>query len=226
VRDSLEVRKRIGYLPETVPLYPELRVAEYLRFRARLKGVAAKDVTKAVSEAASRCRVADVIGRPIGTLSKGYRQRVGLADAIVHRPEVLILDEPTSGLDPAQRVFVRELIGEIGKERTVFLSTHIIPEVEAACDAVVVIHKGTIRAKSSLAELSATAKTTLRWTGADLFGAASDASGVLAKSFADRAEASAAATAVVKAGGRLVELSPERETLEAIFTRMTAGSDA
>jgi ABC-2 type transport system ATP-binding protein len=226
VRDSLAVRKRIGYLPETVPLYPELRVGEYLRYRGRLKGLPARAVGNAVEEAAERCRIRDVIARPIGTLSKGYRQRVGLADAIVHRPEVLILDEPTSGLDPAQRVFVRELIGEIGKERTVFLSTHIIPEVEAACDSVVVIHRGRIRATSSLSDLGARARTVLRWTGPGPAGAETDPSGVHSLSFTDGKSAAEAASDVVRGGGRLVELASEKETLESIFTRMTAGADA
>jgi gliding motility-associated transport system ATP-binding protein len=225
VRDSLEVRKRIGYLPETVPLYPELRVSEYLAFRARLKGVARGDVRKAVGDAAERCRITDVIGRSIGTLSKGYRQRVGLADAIVHRPQVLILDEPTSGLDPAQRIFVRELIGEVGKDRTVFLSTHIIPEVEAACDSVVVIHRGRIRATFKLSELGRDATTTLRWTGPAL-GATDTVSGVHSRAFDDPAAASEAASDVVRKGGRVVELASERETLETIFTRMTSGADA
>jgi ABC-2 type transport system ATP-binding protein len=226
VRDSLAVRKKIGYLPETVPLYPEMRVSEYLAFRARLKGVPSRDVARAVDEAAARCRVGDVVRRPIGVLSKGYRQRVGLADAIVHRPEVLILDEPTSGLDPAQRVFVRELIGEIGRERTVFLSTHIIPEVEAACDAVVVIHKGRIRATSRLADLGSRGRTVLRWTGPALDGAQTSTSGVHTLAFDDRAPASEAAAEVVRRGGRLVELASEKETLETVFTRMTAGADA
>jgi ABC-2 type transport system ATP-binding protein len=222
VRDSLGVRQRIGYLPESVPLYHELRVGEYLRFRARLKGMRAGEIGPAVAEAASRCRVDDVIRRPIGTLSKGYRQRVGLADAIVHRPEVLILDEPTSGLDPAQRLFVRELIGAIGKERTVFLSTHIIPEVEATCDSVVVIHKGRIRATSSLAELAGRSRTVVRWTGPALPGAQTSASGEHMLACAERGAASDAAAKIVREGGRLLALGAEKETLEATFTRMTA----
>jgi ABC-2 type transport system ATP-binding protein len=226
VRDSLEVRRRIGYLPEMVPLYTELRVGEYLRFRARLKGMAARETGRAVEEAASRCRVADVIKRPIGTLSKGYRQRVGLADAIVHSPEVLILDEPTSGLDPAQRVFVRELIGEIGRERTVFLSTHIIPEVEATCDAVVVIHRGRIRASSALADLRGSSRFVVRWTGADLPGAETTPSGERVLACPDRGAASEAAAKVVRSGGKLLGLGAESDTLETVFTKMTSGSDA
>jgi ABC-2 type transport system ATP-binding protein len=225
VRDSLGVRRRIGYLPESVPLYPELRVDEYLRFRARLKNVPSRQVKAAVADAAERCRIADVIRRPIGTLSKGYRQRVGLADAIVHEPEVLILDEPTSGLDPAQRIFVRELIGEIGQERTVFLSTHIIPEVEATCDAVVVIHRGRIVATSLLSDLKKQGRLTLRFAGAKLDGAATLSDGTQFLEFQEQAAASEAASKVVRAGGRVVALVSEQETLESIFTRMTSGTD-
>jgi ABC-2 type transport system ATP-binding protein len=226
VRDSLAVRKRIGYLPETVPLYPEMRVRDYLGFRARLKGVERRAARAAVEEACSRCRIEDVAGRCIGTLSKGYRQRVGLADAIVHRPQVLVLDEPTSGLDPAQRVLVRQLITEIGQERTVFLSTHIIPEVEAACDAVVVIHRGRIRATSSLAELRGRARTQVRWTGPALPGTTTAESAVHALSFPEPEAASEAAAEIVRRGGRLLELSAAKETLETVFTRMTSGAEA
>jgi ABC-2 type transport system ATP-binding protein len=225
VRESLPVRRKIGYLPESVPLYPEMRVREYLRFRARLKGVAAKAVTAAIDEAMQRCRIADVAGRPIGTLSKGYRQRVGLADAIVHRPEVLILDEPTSGLDPAQRVFVRELIGDVGRERTVFLSTHIIPEVEATCDGVVIIHRGKIRAASTLADLRARSRWLVRWDGEDARGAEAAPDGGRQRTFPDQAAASRAASEVVSRGGKLLELRADSESLEQTFTRMTARSE-
>ncbi len=143
-RDPLGVRARIGYLPENVALYPEMRVEEYLRYRAAVEGVPRASVRTRVDEVAGRCMVADVRRQVIGTLSKGYRQRVGLAAALIHRPPVLILDEPTVGLDPRQIVKIRELITELGREHTVILSTHILPEVEQICRRVLIIDGGTI----------------------------------------------------------------------------------
>ncbi len=143
-RDPLGVRARIGYLPENVALYPEMRVEEYLRYRAAVEGVPRGEVRSRVDEVGERCMVADVRHQVIGTLSKGYRQRVGLAGALIHRPPVLILDEPTVGLDPRQIVKVRELITELGREHTVILSTHILPEVEQICRRVLIIDDGTI----------------------------------------------------------------------------------
>ena len=137
-----EVRKRIGYMPEAVPLYLEMRVVEYLRYRAALKGVSRKDMARNVDRALELGTVADVRDRIIGQLSKGYRQRVGLADSLVGDPPLLVLDEPTAGLDPNQIRQVRELISELAKEKTVLLSTHILPEVEAICGRVVIIDQG------------------------------------------------------------------------------------
>ena len=144
LKDSLEVRRRLGYLPETVPVYPDMRVEEFLRFRATLKGVPRKEAKKRVEYALDRCRVTDMRRRMIYGLSKGYRQRVGLADAIVHDPPLLILDEPTSGLDPNQRREVRNLIRELGEDKTVMLSTHILAEVEAVAERVIIIRKGEV----------------------------------------------------------------------------------
>lgn len=141
-KQPLEVKRCIGYMPEAVPLYLEMRVSEYLRYRARLKGVARRDVEKRVEKALALASVADVAGRIIGQLSKGYRQRVGLADALVADPPLLILDEPTAGLDPNQIRQVRDLIRELAKEKTVLLSTHILPEVEAICGRVIIIDRG------------------------------------------------------------------------------------
>ena len=143
-RDPLGVRARIGYLPENVALYPEMRVEEYLRFRTAVEGVPRGQTRSRVDEVAERCMVADVRRQVIGTLSKGYRQRVGLAGALIHRPPVLILDEPTVGLDPRQIVKIRELITELGREHTVILSTHILPEVEQVCRRVLIIDDGKI----------------------------------------------------------------------------------
>lgn len=147
--DSLEVRRRIGYMPENVPLYPDLRVGEYLRFRARLKGVGARACRAAVGEAMDICGLAAVERKPIATLSKGYRQRVGLADALVHKPELLILDEPTNGLDPGQIRQSRDLIRHLGERHTILISTHILSEVEMTCGRVIIIDRGRIRASDS-----------------------------------------------------------------------------
>ncbi len=150
---SIEARRRLGYLPENTPLYLDMRVNEYLRYRAHLKGVPSGKVAEAVGEAIGLCSLSDVEKKMIGALSKGYRQRVGLADALVHDPELLILDEPTIGLDPNQIRSVRELIKNLAQRRTVLISTHILPEVEIMCSRVIVIHKGKIRASDTAENL-------------------------------------------------------------------------
>lgn len=147
--ESLEVRKRIGYMPENVPLYPEMRVNEYLHFRAALKGVPKSKRKSEVEKASERCGITDVSRKIIGHLSKGYRQRVGLADTLVHSPDLIILDEPTIGLDPNQIRQVRDLIKELGKSHTILLSTHILPEVEMTCSRVIIINRGTIIASDT-----------------------------------------------------------------------------
>ena len=144
-----EVRRRIGYLPESCPLYPEMRVDEYLRFRAELKGVAPQARKSKINEVKERCGLTDVGGRIIGQLSKGYRQRVGLADSLVHDPDLLVLDEPTVGLDPYQIRQVRELITQLAERHTVLLSTHILPEVEAICERIMIIKEGRIVASDT-----------------------------------------------------------------------------
>jgi ABC-2 type transport system ATP-binding protein len=142
--DPVGLRRKIGYLPENVPLYPELRVEEYLRFRAAVEEVPRSEVGDRLAEICDRCMIQDVRRQVIGTLSKGYRQRVGLAGALIHKPAVLILDEPTVGLDPNQIIKVRELIIELGRDHTVVLSTHILPEVEQVCERVAIIDRGRI----------------------------------------------------------------------------------
>src|SRR5271170_7453372 len=149
VTESLEVRKRIGYMPENVPLYTDMRVNEFLRFRAELKKVPRRKIKDRVETVKELCHLKDVESKIIGTLSKGYRQRVGLADAMVHEPELLILDEPTIGLDPNQIRSVRELIRDLGKHHTILLSTHILPEVEATCSRVIIINRGRIEASDT-----------------------------------------------------------------------------
>lgn len=154
-RDSVAARGALGYLPESVALYDEMRVSEYLAYRARLEGVGRSEMSGRIGEAISRCLLKDVREQIIGTLSKGYRQRVGLATAILHRPDVLVLDEPTIGLDPKQIVAIRELIRELGRESTLVLSTHILPEVELLCDRVMIIDRGKIVAQGSPESLRA-----------------------------------------------------------------------
>ncbi len=152
----IEARRRIGYMPEACPLYPEMRVVEYLRYRAELKGVASRDLTRRVDAALGQASVTEVASRIIGQLSKGTRQRVGLADALVADPPLLVLDEPTAGLDPNQIRQVRELIKGFAKTKTVLLSTHILPEVEATCERVVIIHKGRVVQEGAPGDLTAT----------------------------------------------------------------------
>ena len=153
--DPVAARRHIGYMPENVPLYPEMRVVEYLRYRAGLKGVPSAQRRKRVDEVMERCWLAERARSMIGHLSKGYRQRVGLADALVGNPDLLILDEPTIGLDPTQILQVRELIRALGKEHTILLSSHILPEVEAVCARVIIIHRGKIVADDRIDALKA-----------------------------------------------------------------------
>ena len=150
-----EVKKRIGYLPEAPPLYPEMETVEYLRFVGKLKGLSGADLDKRVDYVLGRCYIADVKSRLLGKLSKGYRQRVGLAQAIIHNPDVLILDEPTAGLDPKQINETRDLIKSLAGNHTIILSTHILPEVEQTCEQVIIINKGKLVATDSVRNLQA-----------------------------------------------------------------------
>jgi ABC-2 type transport system ATP-binding protein len=143
---SLQARAHLGYMPENVPLYNDMRVTEYLDYRAALKAVPHRRIKERVGDVKELCGLKEVEKKLIGTLSKGYRQRVGLADALLHEPDLLILDEPTIGLDPNQIRQVRELIKNLGKQHTILLSTHILPEVEMTCSRVIIIHKGQIEA--------------------------------------------------------------------------------
>jgi ABC-2 type transport system ATP-binding protein len=145
-RDSIEARRRIGYMPENVPLYTDMRVREYLNFRAALKGLRGREVKRSVEEVMNLCGLTEMRKKMIGALSKGFRQRVGLADSLVHSPELLILDEPTNGLDPNQIRRVRELIKRLGLKHTIFLSTHILSEVEVTCDRVIILDRGKVKA--------------------------------------------------------------------------------
>jgi ABC-2 type transport system ATP-binding protein len=241
---DLEVRKRIGYMPEAVPLYLEMRVVEYLRYRAALKGVPRKQISKNVERALELASVADVTTRVIGQLSKGYRQRVGLADALVADPPLLILDEPTAGLDPNQIRQVRDLIRALAKEKTVLLSTHILPEVEAICGRVVIIDQGRLVSTGPTAELRAvgegvrTLSLEARASRAELDAVLEGVSGlrnlrvdpvgeahVRARVEVDAKEVDDAAErifrAVAEAGLVLRELKREEASLEEVFARLT-----
>jgi ABC-2 type transport system ATP-binding protein len=165
MENSLEVRRRIGYLPESVPLYGEMRVEEYVHFRAKLKGVPRKERLGRVDYCLDRCRLKEVRRRLLQTLSKGYRQRVGLADAMVGDPQILILDEPTSGLDPLQIRETLALIKELGERRTVLLSTHILSEVEAVCERVIIIAAGRVGLSKTLDEIESESSTLVEVQG-------------------------------------------------------------
>jgi ABC-2 type transport system ATP-binding protein len=153
--ESLEVRKRLGYLPEDTPIYRDMTVIDYLRFAAEVRGMEPGNREKRIKEIGGRCGLGDVAGKLVGELSKGFRQRVGLAQAMVHDPDIVILDEPASGLDPNQNAEIRELIKEVGKEKTVILSTHILSDVQATCSRVLIINGGKIVADGTPDELRA-----------------------------------------------------------------------
>ena len=245
-RQSLEARARLGYMPEAAPLYPELRVREYLTFRAALKRVPRRERKSAVERSLEQAAVKDVAETPIGQLSKGYRQRVALADALVANPPLLILDEPTAGLDPNQIVEVRKLIRELGQSHTILLSTHILPEVEAVCDRALVIARGRLVAGGTLAELKARSKgrearLVVRGAPGALEAAAAQVSGVkqARASVLDRAAQTAelllemaedahpeetverAVAALVAAGAGVRGVGPVRASLEEVFADLT-----
>jgi ABC-2 type transport system ATP-binding protein len=163
--EPLEVRRKVGYLPENVPLYHEMRVREYLKYRSRLKDVPRRERRRAIGEVVMRCKLGEVEDRIIGQLSRGFRQRVGLAEAMVHDPEILILDEPTAGLDPLQIREVRDLIRELAQRHTILLSTHILSEVEAVCGRVIIIAQGRIALDEQLGSLKRHSLCTLEARG-------------------------------------------------------------
>lgn len=160
--DPIEARRHIGYMPENVPLYLDMTVRSYLEYMAGLRGLDKAEVRRRVAEVTARCHLEDRFNVVLGRLSKGYRQRVGLAQAIVHDPAVLILDEPTAGIDPIQVAQTRQLIKELGSDRTILLSTHILPEASMVCDRAIIIHKGRIVAEDSIENLSRLAGDTAR----------------------------------------------------------------
>ena len=250
IQQPLEVKKRTGYLPEAPPLYPEMRVHEFLAFAADLKLVPRRERRKAVRRAMARCGLEHVAGRPIEHLSKGYRQRVGLAQAIVHEPQVIVLDEPTAGLDPQQVREVRALIRELGRRMTVLVSSHILSEVEATCGRVVIINEGRLVAIDTPANLRAALLAGGERCIIVEFGGAvdeivrrvreleaigevelmerSEEGGPQAATCRVRCGGSQdcrnwLARCVLDAGGRLLSLQEEQLSLEQVFIRLTQG---
>ena len=243
VAEPMEIRRRIGYLPESCPLYPEMRVDEYLKFRARLKGVRGARVRARLDEMKQLCGLQEVGRRIIGQLSKGFRQRVGLAESLIHDPELLILDEPTIGLDPNQIRQVRELITGLAQKHTILLSTHILSEVEAVCQRVLIINRGRIVASDTpanlhrrlrggarvVAEIRAPAEPVrqrlLQVPGvADVsVTTAGDWTRCDIMSAPDTDVRAGLFEAVVQSGWALRELSAERQSLEEVFVALTRG---
>ena len=245
--EPLEVRRRLGYLPENNPLYLDMEVREYLSFVAALRGVPRRDVPSRVGAAAEVCGVGPVLRRGIGRLSKGFRQRVGLAGVLLHDPEILVLDEPTVGLDPHQIIEIRELIRQVGREKTVILSSHILPEVEATCQRVLIINEGRLVGQGTPAELAAQSRGSafvdleVRGPVAEVTAALAAVAGVAAVDPAGetegavrlrvRCEAGAdpredLAAAVARGGWGLREMRAERLSLETVFLQLTAGEGA
>lgn len=234
--ESLEARRRVGYMPETVPLYSEMTVSGYLHFMAEIRGV--QDRRSAVGEAMSQCHIERRARQVIGTLSKGYRQRVGLAQALLHRPEVLILDEPMIGLDPRQIIDVRGLIRELGEDRAILLSSHVLPEISQVCTRVLIIHQGRIVAEGSPEGLTVRLQGETRMSvrlarpSADARQALAAIAGMQSVEVCedDRYEIVAApqadvrdavSRAVVEGGWGLLELRPVGMSLEEIFLQLT-----
>ena len=242
---GLEAKRRIGYLPENNPLYEEMLVAEYLDFVARLRDLDDETRRIGLDEAVSRTGIADVYYRPIGELSKGYRQRVGLAQAILHRPDLLVLDEPTEGLDPNQRVEIRRLISELGRERTVVLSTHVLSEVQHTCSRLLVIHQGRLAADGPVESLTADAEgafqVAVEAEGDGIVEGLRGLEGVLGVEDPQPRPGRRVAVTVTAKGGRdirpdvfrlagergwtLYELHQEKRSLEGLFRQLTGGSE-
>ncbi|MBI3493445.1 MAG: ABC transporter ATP-binding protein [Acidobacteria bacterium] len=238
----IEAKRRTGYLPETPPLYPDTSVIDYLGFVARIKGVPAGERRQRIRQVMERTRIDDVGGRLCGKLSKGYRQRVGLAQAILHNPDVLILDEPTAGLDPKQIIETRQLIKELAGSHTIILSTHILPEVSQTCQRVVIINKGKVVAVDTPDNLTArlrgseTMYVQVDANGADASSALGRVPGVTRVAEAERKDHCVSyevdsergrdvrrdlARTIVNSGWGLLELRPMRMSLEDIFLSLT-----
>jgi ABC-2 type transport system ATP-binding protein len=246
---SLEVRQHVGYLPEDTPLYKDMTVLEHLEFAANMHGMTGERVHARIKEIGGRCGLSDVAGKLVGELSKGYRQRVGLAQAMLHDPDILILDEPTSGLDPNQIAEIRALIKEVGKEKTVILSTHILPEVQATCSRMLIISGGKLVADGTPDELRAREKATR-------YRLVVEANGTLEGAVKDKVAAIAGVAQCLKVAGEdgthtfaidgdakndlrkvlyrasvdnkwnLLELTRQAASLEDVFRNLTTGEES
>ena len=239
--NPIEVKKRIGYLPETPPLYPDMLVEDYLRFVAELKQVPTEKLKPFVDRALEKAQLTDVRRRLIGNLSKGFKQRVGIAQALVSDPEVLVLDEPTVGLDPKQVAEIRDLIKELRGEHTVILSTHILPEVQASCNRVIIIHEGQIVAQESIEQISKLSSGTImlniktRKHGVleSKLGALDGVSHVETLNSQqykltiddDEDVIESVAREVMNSGLGLLELAPAHANLEDVFLKLTYGQN-
>ena len=243
--DSLEVRRRLGYLPETPPLYPEMTVRSYLKFIGELRELPGRLCAERIGYVAERLGLGENLNRVIATLSKGYRQRVGLAQALLHNPEVLILDEPTVGLDPNQIIEIRSLIKDLSKDHTTILSTHILPEVSMTCNRVVIISEGEIVAVDSVANLERNAQSNPAWkivfkpadgqkwreTIDACVGARLSDLNELHDSYEFKLELDAAEKfdslfrSLTEQGAVFREISPIRATLEDVFLKLTGAEE-
>lgn len=246
VAESLRAREKVGYLPESAPVYGDMRVVDYLDFIGRIRGLASAERATAIARVAEECDITDRLRQVVGTLSKGYRQRVGLAQALLHQPPILILDEPTSGLDPNQILSIRNLIRRIGQSRTVILSTHILSEVEATCDRVLILNRGELVADAPIDSVRAAisggnlfrasfTEGSVRLPEAQVRAAIEALAGVTRVSLQSGDEIGifpyeVVATRDVRAdlfalaassGLRLVELGREKSPLEEVFRRLT-----
>jgi ABC-2 type transport system ATP-binding protein len=227
--DPRRAASGLGYLPEVPPLYPELRVVEYLTFCARLRRLRGKTLTDAVDSAVERCGVGDVRRRLIGNLSKGYQQRVGIAQAIVHDPALIVLDEPASGLDPLQSSNIRALIRELGQERAVILSTHLIADVNHCCDRVAILHRGRLRYDGPVQQLGDANVWLVRTANAPAW---TTIDGVTSAQFIEpywhvttQLPTPQLAEAIVAKGWGLLELRPQETSLEQVFLRIASADD-
>jgi len=234
--DMRAIQARIGYLPENCPVWPEMTVMDYLEYQAHLHGVDEAQTAAAVVRAISRTALKEKATATIQTLSRGYRQRVGVAQAILHSPDIIILDEPTNGLDPTQIFQMRELIRELAKSATVIVSTHILQEVQAVCERVLILHGGRLVVDSRLDELQSGGQLRVRIKGADAADYLGRVDGVAQVQVLASAEgissylldcehtvAPAVAAAIAAAGHQLYGLSPEVRTLETVFAEVNAG---
>jgi ABC-2 type transport system ATP-binding protein len=234
LREQPQSARRLGYLPEQVPLYAELRVSEYLNFCARLHGLRGAKVTRAVTRVIDCCDLGSVYQRLLGNLSKGFQQRVGIAQAIVHTPDLIVLDEPASGLDPLQAAQIRALVRELRAEHALILSTHLLPDVQACCDRVAILHQGRLRHDGPLHALTGAgmlrvatnaALDEAKWKTINCVHSAEAVDGAWRVRLVEGATPAQLAQAVVACGWGLTELRADSTSLEEVFLRIASAED-